>query len=100
MSTTITRIAWIDSVGQPSHIHLTTDGKTTLCGGHDEYISGRTLARSPRKTAGRSNYCSRCCKLAGKKAKSLPWDSRCKDVEWVGPATAPYTREPHLDGSP
>lgn len=100
---TITRIAWIDSAGQPSHIHLTADGKTTLCdaGGadHSHYIAHRTLAKSPRKTAGRSNYCSHCCKLAGKKAKSLPWDSRCKDVEWVGPATAPYTRVPHLDDS-
>lgn len=83
------RISWIDSAGQPSHIHLTEDGKDTLCKDHAQYIAGRVLAKSPRKTAGRSNYCTFCCNKAGKKAKSMPWDARCKDVVWEGPATAP-----------
>lgn len=76
------RIAWIDSSDMSSRIHLTDDGNETLCGGHSEYISGRRLAKAPRKIRGRSNYCSICCNKAGAKAKSMPWDERCIDVDW------------------
>ena len=82
------RIAWVDSCGQPSSIHLTADGAETLCGGHAGYIAGRRLAKVPKRCAGRSRFCRRCFALGG---KSLPWDERCVDVEWTGPASAPVT---------
>jgi hypothetical protein len=81
------RIAWVDSSGMSSLVHATHDGVTTACGGHDEYISGRQLAKAPSKKRGRSNYCPHCFKDGG---KSSEWDSRCIDVDWEGrPATAP-----------
>ncbi len=84
------RIAWIDSCGQPSHVHRTTDGVDTACGRHAEYIAGRTLAVVPAKHTGRSRFCRSCFKNGG---KALPWDSRCATTEWIGPCTAPHTKE-------
>jgi hypothetical protein len=66
----IYKIAWIDSVGLTSYIHLTTDGKDTRCGGHAKYLAHRTLVRAPLKKGGVSNYCQSCFK--GEK-KSAPW---------------------------
>jgi hypothetical protein len=93
----VVRIAWIDSCGMPSHIHLTGDGKKTLCDGegesHAEYISGRTLAKTPNKRSGRSNYCRECFMKSGAKfSKSLPWDARCIETIWDGPGF-PHARE-------
>jgi hypothetical protein len=79
------RISWIDSSGQPSHIHLTEDGVRTLCDAgsddHAHYISSRKLAKSPNRIGGRSHYCRTCFVGSGKKhSKSLPWDVRCTTI--------------------
>ena len=68
------KIGWLDSAGMPSHTHLTDDGVDTICGEHDEYIAGRQLVMTPKRTQGRSNFCRRCFKEGG---KSLSWDKRC-----------------------
>ena len=60
------KIGWIDSCGQPSHVHKTLDGIDTACGRHSEYIAGRKLAVVPRKLAGRSRFCRVCFKDGGK----------------------------------
>ena len=72
------RISWKDSCGNPSLIHLTSDGKDTVCGSHSEYISNRELIKAPRKIRGLNNHCEMCF-VYGK--KSLPWDARCLDVK-------------------
>ena len=71
------RISWLDSVGVPSLIHLTVDGKDTKCGGHEEYVANRQLVKVPRKKRGVSNYCRVCFKTGG---KTMPWDERCKEL--------------------
>jgi hypothetical protein len=65
------RIGWLDSVGQPSHIHKTTDeGRTTLCGHSPREESlWKITDEIPRKIKGRSNYCLICFE---KGKKSLP----------------------------
>jgi len=69
------RIAWLDSCGVPSRIHLLdASGRDTICGGHDVYIANRQLFRSPKKYAGRSRFCSTCFRDGG---KGSPWDPRC-----------------------
>lgn len=68
------RISWSDSSSQPSCIHLTEDGKETLCGGHAEHIAGRTLIVAPNRKLGFSNFCGVCFKNGG---KTLKWDERC-----------------------
>lgn len=70
-----TRISWLDSTKEPSHIHLTADGVETLCGNHAEWIANRVLKRSPSKDHGRTNYCRVCFKNGG---KSLPWSEKCQ----------------------
>jgi hypothetical protein len=100
------RISWIDSARLPSHIHLTADGKQTLCDeapetvkrfkalglglpSHAKYIEGRKLAKAPIRIQGRSQYCKECYKELGRRQgkhdHSQPWDPRCKDVTWEGP---------------
>jgi len=66
------RIAWLDSVKQPSHIHKTSDeGMTTLCGhAPREEKLWEITDKVLRKRAGYSNYC-RICFMDGK--KSLPF---------------------------
>jgi hypothetical protein len=68
------KIAWLDSCGMDSHIHVTEDGIDTLCGQHDGYIAKRTLFRVSTKSSGRSNFCRTCFQ---KIKKSIPWDERC-----------------------
>jgi hypothetical protein len=72
----LVRISWLDSCGRPTSIHLTEDGMDTLCGGHSEYLLKGRLARSPRRSRGRTKYCRICFANGG---KALPWDSRCED---------------------
>lgn len=102
----VSRISWVDSAGLPSHIHLTADGKQTLCDeapawlkcckelglqpdSHAQYIEGRKLAKAPIKIRGRSQYCKECYgelrRRHGKHDHSQPWDQRCKEVTWEGP---------------
>lgn len=73
------KISWADSTGQPSNIHLTIDGRDTLCGGSAMYISGRKLAIAPKKHQGRSKFCRVCFQNGG---KNLPWDERCQAIAW------------------
>lgn len=81
MSKQCQRISWLDSTGQPSLIHATVDGKTTVCGGHDEYISNRHLIKAPSKIKGFRNYCRICFKDGG---KVISWDKRCKQYDVKG----------------
>ena len=69
------KIAWIDSCGSPSHIHLTEDGIDTVCENHSEYIENRKLSQVPKKILGVSRFCKVCFKNGG---KSKPWDIRCE----------------------
>ena len=78
------RIGWIDSTGQPSSIHLTTDGIDTVCKQRTGYIGSRQLAKVPKKVGSRSKFCRKCFSRGG---KGLPWDDRCIDVDWGGPAS-------------
>ena len=68
------RISWLDSTGQPSCVHLTVDGKETICGNHSEHISTRTLIQGPKRKHGFSNFCGVCFKNGG---KEVMWDTRC-----------------------
>ena len=70
------KIAWLDSCGMDSHIHLTNDGIDTICGNHAEYIAERKLSKVCKSNHGASNFCRVCFSKGG---KSLPWDSRCKE---------------------
>jgi hypothetical protein len=70
------RIGWLDSTGEPSHVHRTVDGGTNTVCGHTprnpEYESKawKITNKIPRKKQGRSNFCSVCFSVGG---KSLPW---------------------------
>jgi hypothetical protein len=68
------RIGWIDSVGMPSRIHLTSDGVDTICDGMDHYVENRRLAVVPKKKLGTSRFCGVCFANGG---KANPWDDRC-----------------------
>jgi hypothetical protein len=78
MSESLRRIGWIDSVGLPSHIHLTCvdNPDNTICKGHKEHIANRKLTKVPKKRSGHSNYCVVCFKNG---YKSVPWDERCEE---------------------
>lgn len=74
MSQKMFKISWRDSVGWPSLIHLTIDGKDTLCGGHGFYLEHREWIRVRKKNGGLSNYCRECFQ---QQKKSLPWHPSC-----------------------
>jgi hypothetical protein len=83
---TPTRISWLDSTGAASSIHLTWDGKDTLCGRHEEYLARRYLVKSPNKRHGRSMYCRSC--FMGSPVRyphSLPWHPKCSDPDSSAP---------------
>lgn len=69
------RIGWIDSVGYPSRVHLTSNnGLTTICGHEPErHFNMETwvLSKVPVKINGQSRFCKVC--FSGQKKKSLPW---------------------------
>jgi hypothetical protein len=80
------RVSWLDSAGLPSYIHLTRDGKDTLCGNHVEYLAHRHLVKSPNKKNGRSNYCRTCFMESGLEySHRLSWHSECEDRDPEAP---------------
>lgn len=65
------KVAWLDSTGAYSHIHLTATGADTVCGGHAHHLENRTLvSKAPRRRQGRSNFCKVCFANGG---KNLGW---------------------------
>lgn len=73
------KIAWLDSVSMPSHIHVIKEGEgeaTTRCG-HDP--AQRNLAKVPGCRRGQKRRCRRC--FDGLKAATLSWHPACGDTE-------------------